>query len=643
MIVIPSYLIDADYPVYFKVIITPVGGSPVEVTDDVMMDGENVFNDEAGSSSFPIGYVITKYITFTIDNSTGTYDDFDFYEAQVEFGFEVDGRSISKGTYTITEPINVNDVIEITAMDKTYKLDKIYHPAVVFPATPNAVVTDICTQLGINFNITFAHTGSIITNIPDKATCRDVLGQIAAIECANARIDNSNVLRFLVWDFTRTDYVLTNFKSSPEISSNDIVITGITVDTGDDNPKGEYGDDGYKLIVSIPIIDEGSGQGNTISTMIAEDIGNILIGNPFRTMSGNYVPNVMVEFGDMAHSVDKNDNEYVTPITNFTFPLFADSMVATKSDNPIKADSHFNSSSQTAVQQAKVYVNSALGKKITKFDEQPIPPYNEGDIWYEGSTTYYCTRSKGENETFEFDDWTPVAVSQSALEEQLASSLARITGNKGGYLVLHDTNNDNVPDELLIMDKPYITEQDAIDHGATSSEVAQKIWRWNRTGLVFLQNGYYDNQPIVAIDDQGHFSASVIATGNLNAQNVTITNLIADMIKGGTLTLGGENNGDIAILDGDGNEIGRFNNQGLRIATANNGYISISVAEGFVGYDANNTKIYWASATEFHMRKGVAEQELSVGNEVRMIPITITENNTIINKGIAFVATSSVT
>ena len=640
MIVIPSYLIDADYPVYFSVIITPVGGSPVNVSDDVMMDGENRFNDEAGSSSFPIGCVISKYITFTIDNSTGAYDDFDFYEAQVEFGFDVDGTHISKGTYTITEPISVSDVIEITAIDKTYKLDRIYHPAVVFPATPNAIVTDICTQLGITYNITFAHTDAIITNIPDKATCRDVLGQVAAIECANARIDNTNVLRFLVWDFTRTDYTLDNFKSSPELSSNDIVITGITVVTGEDSPNGEYGDDGYKLIVNIPIID--TEEGNTISTAIAEYIGDILIDNPFRIMSGTYVPNVWVEFGDMAHSMDKNDNVYVTPITDFSFELFGDSLVATKSDNPIKAESHFNSSAQSAVKQVRTYVNSSLGKKITKFETQPVPPYNEGDIWYEGSTTYYCTTSKDENGTFEFADWTPVAVSQSALEEQLASSLARITGNSGGYLVLHDTNDDGIPDEWLIMDKPYVTEQDAIDHGGSISDVAQKIWRWNNAGLVYLQNGYFDNHPITAIDDQGHFSASVILTGSLDAQNVTIKNLVANMIKGGTLTLGGENNGDIAILDGDGNEIGRFNNQGLRIATENNGYISISVADGFVGYDANGNKIYWASADEFNMKKGVAEQEFNVGNEVRMIPITITENGTIINKGLAFVATSSI-
>ena len=91
----------------------------------------------------------------------------------------------------------------------------------------------------------------------------------------------------------------------------------------------------------------------------------------------------------------------------------------------------------------------------------------------------------------------------SAIQMAIQNATNLITGNRGGYVVMRDTNGDGEPDEILIMDKPTI-------------ESAQKIWRWNNGGLGYSSKGY--NGPYTtAITQDGSIVASMITTGILNA------------------------------------------------------------------------------------------------------------------------------
>lgn len=672
MIIIPEYLIDADYPIYFKVIITPVGGSPIDVSDDIMMDGENVFSDSAGSSAFPIGCVLTKCVTFTIDNSSGQYDDYDFYGAQIQFSFVIEGNFASsylltetedklltedgtyliydrstgsvvvdRGIYYVTSPVSISDNIEITALDKSYRLDTPYQINVALPAKRSTVLADICLQANIQADVTFhnltqlGNDERLVTNIPENSTCRDILGQLAATEGANARIDNVGVLKFIKWDFTRTDYTLTNFMESPEVSSSNLSITGVKVVSGEETSGGLYGTDEYKLTLNIPIIsgasvaEESDPSDTPIEQLVAIYVGNMLIDKPFRIMKGDYIPNIMIEFGDMAHSVDKNDNEYVTPITDFSFTLFGKTSVETKSETPIQSASKFTSASQSVLQQQ-------INAKKRVFVTQPTPPYAIGDLWVNGDEFYYCISPKVVGQTFDMDDWDYATsyTHEQEVQEAINHATAMITGATGGNIVIHtypvDPENptplDGKPYELLIMD--------------SSDELqARNVWRWNINGLAHSSNGIngpYDDAAILA---DGSINAKYITTGELSGSVIKAGTLSANTIMGGTLTLGGANNGNgqIDILNENGSPIGGINKDGLSLSTPNGGTLTINPTEGLVVKDSNNNPIYWVREDEFRMRKGVAEQELSVGLMVRMIAITIEENGTIINKGLAFV------
>lgn len=74
-----------------------------------------------------------------------------------------------------------------------------------------------------------------------------------------------------------------------------------------------------------------------------------------------------------------------------------------------------------------------------------------------------------------------------------------ITGNRGGYVVLHDSDGDSAPDEILVMDTPSIA-------------TAQKVWRFNKNGLGYSANGYNGNYGL-AMTAEGEIVADFIKAG----------------------------------------------------------------------------------------------------------------------------------
>lgn len=101
--------------------------------------------------------------------------------------------------------------------------------------------------------------------------------------------------------------------------------------------------------------------------------------------------------------------------------------------------------------------------------------------------------------------------SRSFLAESVSRATALISGNLGGYVVLHDSDGDGEPDEILIMDTPSIT-------------TSTKIWRWNKAGLGYSSNGY-----------AGPFGLAITAAGEIVADYVNTGILNADLIKAGTI------------------------------------------------------------------------------------------------------------
>lgn len=166
---------------------------------------------------------------------------------------------------------------------------------------------------------------------------------------------------------------------------------------------------------------------------------------------------------------------------------------------------------------------------------------------------------------------------------------------------------------------------------ALPKEEAHHVIMINSGGIAFSSTGI-----------NGAFKSAWTIDNVLNMEQINVINLTADLIKGGTLKLGSNLNqfGTLEIYDEANNLIGILDKNGLRLNGVDDSYIIINNEIGFAGYDRNGTKIYWVSKDEFHQKKSIVEEEITLCNKMRFIPITLYDNDgKITNDGIGMVST----
>ena len=204
------------------------------------------------------------------------------------------------------------------------------------------------------------------------------------------------------------------------------------------------------------------------------------------------------------------------------------------------------------------------------------------------------------------------SVTKVTLQNELEQATSQIWGVLGDSYVIVEG------DKILVVD-------------SLPKETATNVIMINSAGIGFSNTGI-----------NGTFTSAWTIDNVLNMQNINVINLTADLIKGGSLKLGSNlnQNGILEVYDEANNLIAVLNKDGLRFNANDGGYILINTDVGFAGYDRNDNKVYWADGDEFHMKKSVVEEEITLVDKMTIIPITITDqNNNIVNDGIGFVST----
>ena len=167
--------------------------------------------------------------------------------------------------------------------------------------------------------------------------------------------------------------------------------------------------------------------------------------------------------------------------------------------------------------------------------------------------------------------------------------------------------------------------------------VVDTLPKENATNVIMINNGGigFSNTGI-----NGTFNSAWTIDNVLNMQQINVINLTADLIKGGTLKLGSNlnQNGQIEVYDEANKLIAELNKNGLKMYGVDGSYVLMNNQVGFAGYDKNNNQIYWVSKDEFHMKKSVIEEEITLCNKMRFIPIEIYNGSTLINDGIGLVS-----
>ena len=412
--------------------ITFADGTTKTLENEIMI-GNNDFSDCAESSSFPVGATVCKTMKLELDNTEDQWKDYNFYQAKVhaylklqtsvaepasesiwmndfyEPILDTDGNSIvlsraaskdryetiDKGVYTITTPEQYGEILSFTALDDMYKTNAKYYSALTLPQPIMALVRDACESLNIPMGFSsVAHGNVIVTALPDNMTFRQLIGWAAMLETANARIDNRGYLQFIKWNFGAVEngslvpFKLEDYVSSPTLSSDDIVITGIRVK----NKESEslFGTAGYVLELENNLLSDSD-----LGT-VAAWIGGNLVGARFRNLQGDLIYNPLLEFGDMARSFDRNGNGYLTPITDVSSPLNGITTVKTQADDPIRNSSTYMSEATKALVEARQLVKDERTEREKAVERLNNTLKTSGGLYMtvepqdDGSNIYYA-------------------------------------------------------------------------------------------------------------------------------------------------------------------------------------------------------------------------------------------------------------
>jgi hypothetical protein len=174
-------------------------------------------------------------------------------------------------------------------------------------------------------------------------------------------------------------------------------------------------------------------------------------------------------------------------------------------------------------------------------------------------------------------------VSFTELDNAVQRATSLITGNSGGY-VRFVYNADGFPEEIVVMDT------DSID-------TAEKVWRWNKSGLGYSSTGY-DGTYALAMTQDGAIVADFITTGTLSANRVRAGQITS---VNGTLVIDLDNDTITAkklIVDATNFKLSDTGQMTVGNATIN----SASMAQCSLSFCSVSDTFYVNNNTELNLR-----------------------------------------
>ena len=183
------------------------------------------------------------------------------------------------------------------------------------------------------------------------------------------------------------------------------------------------------------------------------------------------------------------------------------------------------------------------------------------------------------------------------LEDELTEATSKIWGTLGNSYVIYEGNR------ILVVD-------------ALPKEDATNVMMINSQGIGFSNTGI-----------NGNFSSAWLIDGTLDMQNINVINMTASLVKGGTFKVGARENeaGRIEIYNIANQLIGTFDENGICVYGLDGSRVIINPDE-FAGYDSQNNKVFWMNGDEFHMKKSVIEEEITLCGLARWLGIDTADN-----------------
>jgi hypothetical protein len=548
----------------------------ISLTGDDVMSGTATFSDSTSSSgSFDIGAAIINSASLTLNNYDDRFAGIDFTGASVRayIGVPIEPVEwITKGYYTVDKPTSIGNTIPLTMLDNMSKFEKPYKNVTqLYPATLYDIAHSICTYCGVVLNdASFPNSDFEIPVRPDDTnmTCLAMISYVAQIAGCYARVNRFGYLEFK-W------YSMDVFES-----------------------EGESYDGGTFSYADGDALDGGT---------FAYDDGDSADGGTF--VYGEYyscyaLSTFSVGTEDIVVSgirvVVDSDNEVA---------VGADGYVLEISDNPLVT-------ADNMATVANYLGNQLVGMKFRPFNVSALsePSVEAGDTirindskgnYYDSFITT-CSYKFGNYESFACNaqtvsennstSYSPItkAVEKARKESEKALSsydlgvirMNEIAMNAMGYYSSYTENLDGSRISYI--------------HNKPTREESTIIWQSSASGF------------FLSTDGGETWASGWDANGNAVLNILYAIGIVCDWIKGGTLTLGGDNNvnGLMRVLNAAGSQVCKIDQTGIDAIAGTIGGFDIGAtrlgASGTGLYLDTTNKMFeaWTAARNTRMTPG---------------------------------------
>ncbi len=595
--------------------ITLNDGTVLHLEPKDFMIGGCTIEDKTTDGKFGVGFVIGKTLTLRIANYDERFSQYDFYYSIINLYVALlldDGRieKIRKGVYYTTVPETPGDIIEISAVDGMFRLDKDYSASTTrYPATLQTIITDACLDCGIPIGFRqFDNMSFVVQQRPEKASYRQVVSYAAQIAGYNARIDNDGYMQ-LIWYNTGMlsgyNYNGGNFKTYPhdtvinggdfkdystnliisggnftdempehiyqiktlDVHTDDVQITGVRV-VGEDDVSELFGEEGYLV--------ELSGNPFTLGKerQVANYLGKRIVGMAFRPYSAEVLNNPLYEPYEIVRVSDRKGNVYVSIINSISYTIGSYTQISCEAEDPVRNGSTYYSEAVAAVVEARR--NSE--KQITEYD-RAVQNMNQLAMNTLGYHTTYDEDSEGRRITY-YHDKPKLEDSKIIYKRGIDGFFVSEDGGKS-YTAGFDKNGNAVVNILYAIgivadwirsgrfevkkgDKTvFLADVDTGEIRITpdffelsSGETIESISKKQAQSVL---KGETQEQVFNKLTNNGESQGIYLEDGNLYVNGA--------YIRSWEIVLGGVNNksGKQRVLGASGKEIGRWDNDGIYV------------------------------------------------------------------------------
>lgn len=468
----------------------------------IMVGGCNII-DNCTTGKFAIGTAIGKIAKIRLANYDDYFSRYDFYKAYMTIFVCVDVEGVTykvrRGVFCVTTPVSTGEIITMQAVDDMYKFDKTYDSNLAYPATLSEILSDCCTKCGVTNGLgQFNRYDYVINHKPEDSTYRDVVTFCAQVAASNAKISEAGALR------------LSMYKAFED---------GNSMDGGDfryDNVENIVDGGDFSFSNDDTVVDGGSFSDETPVEIQA--IKSLSVGTDQLHITGVKI------------KVDYKE-EYLSGTEDYCLSITSNKFIQTEEEAKEIADAILADVSGISFRifNATILQNPLIqsGDVVHIYDRkgnQYLSVVNSVNYTVGGYTAIAC---KADSPTYEASAYNSPAAQAVAAERRRAEK----------ELSVYDQavqNMNRLAMNSLGFHTTYVTES----NGSRVTYLHDKDTLANST-IIYKQtiDGFFLSQ-----DGGASYTAGFDSSGNAVLNVLSAIGIEFDWARGGTLSLGGENN-----------------------------------------------------------------------------------------------------